>query len=166
VDVSFLANENLDLFFQSRYGDERASLVNFNPDENDASIQPDGRTQKYRGEETQDDPAYIMRLSELYLMQAESFGAQGNFASCGGVLSALADNRGTVVIPNIDADNFMQVVQDERRAELNFEGHRYFDLARIGEVSNVVGADVLPVFPIPINQVSASGGAIVQYPGY
>jgi len=49
---------------------------------------------------------------------------------------------------------------------LNFEGHRYFDLARKEEVQDVVGADVLPVFPIPSNEIAAIGGALLQFHGY
>lgn len=166
VDVSFLANENLDLFFQQRPADTRASLVNFDPEINDPSIQPDGRTQKYRGEDTKDNSAYIMRIAELYLIRAEARGAMGDFNGCAEDLQTIADQRGGYGIPEIDMLNFESVVQDERRAELNFEGHRYFDLARIGQVADVVGENVLPVFPIPVNEISATGGALEQYPGY
>ncbi|MGB3077111.1 MAG: RagB/SusD family nutrient uptake outer membrane protein, partial [Chitinophagales bacterium] len=166
VDVSFLANENLHEFFLNRPGDVRAASVDFDPEHNDGSIQPDGRTEKYRGEETKDNSAYIMRISEMYLIAAEAKGVSG-----GGVddLNALRHNRGLGDLFPEDFDTpeaFMNTVQDERRAELNFEGHRYFDLARIGKVSEVIGESVLPVFPIPVNQITASGGAITQYPGY
>jgi hypothetical protein len=166
VDVSFLANEDLDLFFQQRPADTRTSLVNFDPEINDPSIQPDGRTQKYRGEDTKDNSAYIMRIAEIYLIRAEARGAMSDFKGCAEDLQAIADQRGGYGIPEIDMLNFESVVQDERRAELNFEGHRYFDLARIGQVAEVVGENVLPVFPIPVNEISATGGALEQYPGY
>ena len=166
VDVAFLANENLDEFFLSRPEDTRSALVDFAPEDNDPSIQPDGRTQKYRGEDTKDNPAYVMRISEVYLIRAEAEGYLGDLAGCQQDLQTLADNRGGYTIPSFDESTFINVVQDERRAELNFEGHRYFDLARRGQVSTVIGPDVLPVFPIPVNQVSITGGAIEQYPGY
>ncbi|MEO6168786.1 MAG: RagB/SusD family nutrient uptake outer membrane protein, partial [Chitinophagales bacterium] len=166
VDVSFLANEDLNLFFESRPDDLRAQSVDFNPDNNDGSIQPDGRTQKYRGEETKDNSAYVLRIAEMYLVAAEAKGLAG-----GGLdnLNMLRESRGLNDLVSEDFDTpqaYQEAVQDERRAELNFEGHRYFDLARIGKVSSIVGEDVQPVFPIPANQVSASGGTIEQYPGY
>lgn len=166
VDVSFLANQDLDAFFQGRPEDVRNALVDFNPDLNDPSIQPDGRTQKYRGEDARDNPAYVFRLAEIYCIRAEAAAAQGDFAACSSDLQALADLRGGYTVPDVNAENFLQVVHDERRAELNFEGHRYCDLARIGQVQEVIGDEVLPVFPIPANQIAASGGAILQYPGY
>jgi hypothetical protein len=166
VDVSFLANENLDLFFQQRAGDLRAALVNFDPEINDPSIQPDGRTQKYRGEDTKDNSAYLMRIAEMHLIRAEARGATGDFNGCAEDLQTIADQRGAFGIPQIDMLNVESVVQDERRAELNFEGHRYFDLARIGKVASVVGENVLPVFPIPVNEIAVSGGVLEQYPGY
>lgn len=166
VDVSFLANEDLNLFFESRPDDVRSESVDFNPDNNDGSIQPDGRTQKYRGEETKDNSAYILRIAEMYLVAAEAKGLGG-----GGLdyLNTLRASRGLNALLPDDFDTpeaYQDAVQDERRAELNFEGHRYFDLARIGKVSEIVGEEVLPVFPVPANQVSASGGTIEQYPGY
>ncbi|MCS6916766.1 MAG: RagB/SusD family nutrient uptake outer membrane protein [Chitinophagales bacterium] len=165
VDVYFLANRLLNDFFNARPGDLRAQLVNFDPAANDGSIQPDGRTQKYRGEESRDNPAFILRLAELYLIRAEASAMLGDLTTCQNDLQVLASVRGST-LPPIGADNFMDIVQEERRAELNFEGHRYFDLARIGKVAEVIGQQVLPVFPIPINQLLASGGLIQQYPGY
>lgn len=165
VDVYFLASRLLHEFFLQRPGDQRHQLVNFDPASNDGSIQPDGRTQKYRGEINRDNPAYILRLAEMFLIRAEAAAALSDYASCQNDLQTLADYRG-VSIPTIGADNFMNVVQDERRAELNFEGHRYFDLARIGKVADVMGQQALPVFPIPSNQILASNGLIEQYPGY
>lgn len=166
VDVYFLANALLDTFFMSRPDDLRSQLVDFDPANNDPSIQPDGRTQKYRGEETQDNSAYIMRISEIYLVRSEARGLPG-----GGLedLNVVRENRG---LPDLtpgdvpDEEAFMNAVQDERRAELNFEGHRYFDLARIGKVQEIIGVDVLPVFPIPVREIAATNGAIKQYPGY
>ncbi|MCS6991934.1 MAG: RagB/SusD family nutrient uptake outer membrane protein [Chitinophagales bacterium] len=165
VDVYFLANRLLNDFFQARPGDRRSQLVNFDPASNDGSIQPDGRTQKYRGEESRDNPAYVIRLAEMYLIRAEAAAMLGDLATCQNDLQTLAQKRG-YTLPPVTANNFMDLVQDERRAELNFEGHRYLDLARIGKVAEVLGEHVLPVFPIPINQILASGGLIEQYPGY
>jgi len=166
VDVAFLANQNLDVFFQNRPDDTRSQMVDFLPDDNDPSIQPDGRTQKYRGEDTKDNSAYIMRIAELYYIRAEAEGAMGDLAGCQNDLQTVADVRGGFIIPDFDETTFEDVVQAERRAELNFEGHRYFDLARTGKVQEVIGANVLPVFPIPVNEIAATGGALEQYPGY
>lgn len=69
-----------------------------------------------------------------------------------------------------------QMLLDERRVELAFENHRFYDLIRFGEAENVLGAfaaskgytfgptDLL--LPIPQREINVSGGALVQNPGY
>jgi hypothetical protein len=165
-DVDFLAAANLDTFFINRPGDLRSNLVDFNPNDNDVSIIPNGRTQKYRGETTKDNSAYAFRLAEAYLIRAEALGRAG-----GGIndLNTLRNNRGLGNLTSSDVpDNnaFLNAVLDERRAELNFEGHRLFDLARTNNVANVLGAGVQPIMPIPNREIIAGNGVVVQNPGY
>lgn len=163
-EVLFLAAEDLRFFFESRPGDPRGSLVDFI--NNDLSIEPDGRTQKYRGEDFQDNDALVIRIAEMYLIRAEAKGLQG-----GGLddLNLIRENRGLpgYVAEDFDVPGLYELaVADERRAELNFEGHRYFDLARMEQVEEILGEAVLPVFPIPLREVTATNGIITQYPGY
>lgn len=163
-EVLFLANKDLRSFFEGRPGDPRSSLVDF--ENNDLSIEPDGRTQKYRGEDFQDNDALIIRIAEVYLIRAEVRGLAG-----GGLddLNIVRENRGLPLYASDDFDVpglYEIAVQDERRAELNFEGHRYFDLARLQKVQEVLGENVLPVFPIPLREITATNGVIKQYPGY
>ncbi len=163
-EVLFLASENLKTFFESRPGDPRADLVDFV--NNDLSIEPDGRTQKYRGEDFQDNDALIIRIAEMYLIRAEARGLAG-----GGLddLNIVRENRGLPLYASDDFDVpglYELAVEDERRAELNFEGHRYFDLARLQKVQEVLGEEVLPVFPIPLREITATNGVLNQYPGY
>ncbi len=163
-DVQFLASENLKTFFESRTNDFRANFVDYV--DVDVSIQPDGRTQKYRGEETRDNAAYILRLAEMYLIRAEALGLAG-----GGLtdLNLIRENRGMAPILIADVpDNaaFAQAIADERRAELNFESSRLFDLARTQTVESVLGASVNPIMPIPLNDIMLGNGIIKQNPGY
>ena len=163
TETTYLVSSGLDTFFMSRKNDIRAESVNFK--DNDASIAPDGRSEKYRGEKLRDNPAYIIRYAEILLIAAEAKGRIAGLAD----LNTLHIARGMAAIKasevNTDAD-YMAAIQDERRSELNMEGHRYFDLARIGQVEKVLGASVLPVFPIPFRELTATKGAIKQYPGY
>lgn len=162
-DVLFLANADLNTFFQGRENDARAQLVDY--DNVDVSIQPDGRTQKYRGEATKDNSAYVIRLAEMYLIRAEAKGRTAGRAD----LNTLREARGMTDLTTGDVSSdakFLNAVLDERRAELNFEGHRLFDLARTGKVSSVLGEGVQPIMPIPQREIAATNNVVEQNPGY
>jgi hypothetical protein len=161
--VLFLANADLNTFFQGRTDDLRSQLVDYT--NVDVSIQPDGRTQKYRGEATKDNSAYVIRIAEMYLIRAEAKGKTQGLAD----LNAVREARGMADLTSGDvptSDDFLNAVLDERRAELNFEGHRLFDLARTGKVQAVLGDNVQPIFPIPQREIAATNGVVAQNPGY
>ena len=163
-DVNFIASQNLNDFFLSRPQDTRGVLVDTVNE--DASIQPDGRSQKYRGETTKDNSGFILRLAEMYLIRAE---AKGRNASGLADLNFLRTNRGLPALTLADVPNnnsYINAILDERRAELNFEGARLYDLARTGQVEAVLGVGVQPIMPIPLREISATNGVVVQNPGY
>ncbi|WP_207632938.1 RagB/SusD family nutrient uptake outer membrane protein [Foetidibacter luteolus] len=162
-EVIFLANADLNTFFEDREDDARAALLDY---ENvDVSIQPDGRTEKYRGETTKDNSAYVIRLAEMYLIRAEARGRVQGLAD----LNTLRAHRGLPALSSgsLTTDAlFINAVLEERRAELNFEGHRLFDLARLGKVEEFLGADVQSIMPIPQREIAATSGVVEQNPGY
>lgn len=73
---------------------------------------------------------------------------------------------------------FREAIAKERRLELAFENHRWFDLLRTGKALEVMNScsggaifqlNVKPfqlLFPIPQNQIDASGGKLTQNEGY
>ena len=163
TDVAFLAAENLNTFFQSRPDDKRSALVDYV--NVDVSIQPDGRTQKYRGEQTKDNSGYIIRLAEVYLIRAEALGKTDGLAD----LNTIRENRGLGDLTAADVPDdisFLNALLDERRAELNFEGHRLFDLARTNNVANILGPDVNAIMPIPQREIDGTNNVVKQNPGY
>ncbi len=163
TDVSFLASSALHDFFDTRPGDGRADLVDYV--HVDVGIQPDGRTQKYRGEQTKDNSAFIIRLAEVYLIRAEALGRENGLAD----LNTIRKGRGLAELKPADVptdDDYENAVLDERRAELNFEGHRLFDLARTGKVAVTLGASVKPIMPIPQREIDGTGNVVTQNPGY
>ena len=163
-DVIFIANADLQTFFDNRPDDGRSALLDF--ENNDVSIQPDGRTQKYRGETTKDNSAYIIRLAEMYLIHAEATGrSSAGLAS----LNTLRTSRGMEALQLADvptADDYLLAILDERRAELNFEGQRLSDLARLGLIETYLGEGVNPIMPIPAREISATNGVVEQNLGY
>jgi starch-binding outer membrane protein, SusD/RagB family len=162
-DVNFLASQNLNDFFISRPADTRGVLVDTVNE--DASIQPDGRSQKYRGETTKDNSGFILRLAEMYLIRAEAKGRTTGLAD----LNKIRTQRGMPALTLANVPNntsYINAILDERRAELNFEGARLYDLARTGQVDAVLGSGVQPIMPIPQREISATNGIVVQNPGY
>ena len=54
-----------------------------------------------------------------------------------------------------------------RKQEFNFEGHRYFDLARTGRIGSVLNMEEFRgILPIPSNEIATGQGKMVQNPGY
>jgi starch-binding outer membrane protein, SusD/RagB family len=166
TEVNFLAAEDLQIFFDSRSGDVRANLVDFDPDNNDTSIQPNGRTQKYRGESSEDSPAYILRLAEMYLIRAEALGFSNNGIDD---INIIRNARGLADVNPANTNDFRFALLEEIRAEFNFEGHYFFDLARVGEIkpSGIVDTDAFrAILPIPLREITATNGAVEQNPEY
>ncbi len=163
TEIQFLASENLKTFFEGREDDPRASLVDF--DAVDASIQPDGRTQKYRGEISKENSAYIIRLADVYLIRAE---AKGNVAGLED-LNTVRLSRGMAPFTSEEVTNtatYLDILLDERRSELNFESSRLFDLARTNKVDAILGEGVNPIMPIPQSEIAVTNGVVKQNPGY
>lgn len=163
TEIFFIASQYLDSFFVKRPNDLRINLLNYAS----ANIAPNGRTLKYRGEINRDNPAYIFRLPEMYLIRAAAAGLAG-----GGLadLNTIRTNRGMAALgpPDLTSESdFQAALEDERRAEFNFEGHRFFDLARTQQVHAVLGVpQTNSVWPIPQREITATKGIVIQNPGY
>jgi starch-binding outer membrane protein, SusD/RagB family len=162
-EVNFFAAADLNNFFKERNNDVRATTIDFI--NNGADIKPDGRSEKYRGESTQDNPAYVLRYAEILLIAAEAKGYPSGLED----LNTLRNARGlnTLTINEVkSSEAFVDILLDEHRAEFNMEGHRYTDLVRLGKLEAVMGKAVIPAFPIPLREIAASGGRLTQFVGY
>jgi hypothetical protein len=69
-----------------------------------------------------------------------------------------------------DQAAFRVAVEQERRVELAFEGHRWFDLVRTGRAAAVMASKGMQphhvLFPIPQSQIDINPSLIKQNPGY
>jgi starch-binding outer membrane protein, SusD/RagB family len=163
-EVNFFADALLDTFFQARTGDVRAERLDFVG--NNSTILPNGRTQKYRGEEARDNSAYMIRFAEMYLIRSEAKGKIDGLAD----LNTIRVKRGLAALTATDVSTdaaFQKAILDEIQAEFNFEGHRYFSLARTRQLFAETGIeDFRSIMPIPGREIIASKGGIVQNLGY
>ena len=113
-----------------------------------------------------------IRLADVILLYAETLNENGSSAE--NVLNLLDPIRTRAGIAALDHTVLntqalvRQAIVGERRLELAFEGHRWFDLVRTGAAQSVLGfsdGNYL-LAPIPISEISSSFGVITQNPGY
>lgn len=121
------------------------------------------------------DNVPLIRLSELYLIRAEARVRQGKVAEGLSDLNAIRARRFPAAfnsaVSTTDAAEAISAIFAERRLELFFEGHRFFDLKRTGQdirkgaTGPIQYTDVRVLAPIPQAQVELNK-LLVQNPGY
>ncbi len=132
-----------------------------------------------------------LRLADVYLLYAEALVRQNKQFdvaltylnkirqrarnSNGGGASILPD-----YLPFSSASAFLLAIEKERRVELAFENHRWFDLVRTERAKPVMSSEQLEqngfppgswndnmlLFPIPLQVIQSNPGKIKQNPGY
>lgn len=112
------------------------------------------------------DPAYVIRIAEVYLNRAEARARQSNLTGALADLNAVRDRAGIASSTATQAD-ILLAIENERRVEFPFEPHRWFDLVRTGRAAAVLGVTDVNKYllPIPIDQLNADP-ALKQNPGY
>jgi hypothetical protein len=104
------------------------------------------------------DPAYVIRIAELYLIRSEARAEQGNILGASGALADLNAVRTRAGVPlNTTAANLadiLQALENERQVEFPFEADRFFNLVRTGRAQAVLSLPDthLYLFPIPYNE--------------
>ncbi len=87
----------------------------------------------FQGDDPNLSSPVIFRLAEMYLNKAEAYAHKNDMNSALDNVNEIRKNRGLdadliTTLPN--GKSLLDVVLDERRLELAFEGHRYYDLIR------------------------------------
>ncbi|MFY0608548.1 MAG: RagB/SusD family nutrient uptake outer membrane protein [Cyclobacteriaceae bacterium] len=148
----------------------------------------DGRlhTNKYNGlpadTNDEDNNFMVLRYADVILMRAEALNEVGYVAD-GEAFDLLNQIRNRAGLSSLssaeltDQASFRDAVLNERRLELAFENHRWFDLVRTNrfvEVMNAYDETRAPMvveshhryFPVPQGQIDISPGNIYQNNGY
>jgi len=121
---------------------------------------------------------FVLRIAEQYLIRAEAR-ARKTTPDLEGAASDIraVQTRADVTplftaAPSTTREEVLQAIENERRLELAFEGHRFSDLIRTGRAADVLGSynPLLKepyqwVFPIPAASVEKDP-ALEQNPGY
>lgn len=102
------------------------------------------------------DPAYIIRIAEVYLIRAEALAAGNNLAGALANLNPVRERAGLVASTATTQNDILLAIENERRLELALEPHRWFDLVRTGRAAAVLGlTDATKYYlPIPASELS------------
>ncbi|MGF1635690.1 MAG: RagB/SusD family nutrient uptake outer membrane protein [Cyclobacteriaceae bacterium] len=131
-----------------------------------------------------DDNWPVIRYADVLLMYAEALN-EISFQADGEAFTYLNEIRNRAGLPDKTAgnpnqelrintqDEFRLAIEQERRVELAFEGHRWFDLVRTGRAIEVLNPKVNDdiqvhqlLLPIPQTQIDINPRQIKQNPGY
>jgi starch-binding outer membrane protein, SusD/RagB family len=128
------------------------------------------------GTQDEDNNIFVFRLSEMYLIRAEARARQGKISGSTGAIpdiNLLRTRAKAPIVNSATQSQMIQIIEDERKYELAFEGHRWYDLVRTGRASQV-----MPLFnanwksayekwPIPQREIQNNPAlADSQNPGY
>jgi hypothetical protein len=113
------------------------------------------------------DPAYVIRIAELYLIRAEARAQQDKPDGALSDLDAVRDRADLPPSTAATTDEVLLAIENERRIEFAFEAHRWFDLVRTGRAAAVLGVSDANkyVLPIPIAELNVDP-ALDPNPGY
>ncbi|QDA59245.1 RagB/SusD family nutrient uptake outer membrane protein [Hymenobacter jejuensis] len=114
-----------------------------------------------------DDPSYVLRLAEQYLIRSEARAKLGKLPEAIADLNAVRSRAGVGPTTATTADQLLLAIENERRVEFAFEADRWFDLVRTGRAGTVLGVTDQKrwLFPVPFNDLVADPD-LQQNPGY
>jgi hypothetical protein len=122
------------------------------------------------------DNIQLFRLAEMYIIRAEARAQQDRIsgsASAEADINIIRQRAGVPLIQGISKNQMLQVIENERRMELCFEGHRWYDLVRTGRDQQVMDeftnnwTEKDRLWPVPLREISNNPSLKnAQNPGY
>lgn len=117
------------------------------------------------------DNFIVLRLAEMYLIRAEAeTELNGEPVLIQRDINAIRERAGLAGTNETSYDQLRNMIENERRVEFAFEGHRWFDLVRTGRAIEVLPNVANPnqtLFPIPTDEIQTNTDpGMTQNPGY
>lgn len=112
----------------------------------------------------------ILRYADMLLTKAEAFGNLGQVDSAVAYYNPVRVRAGLPAhVVGVDVTTAQQALDEvdlQRRLEFFEEGHRFFDLVRMGRFTTVLGVPAFrELWPIPQSEINVAPN-VVQNPGY
>jgi len=119
------------------------------------------------------DPAYVIRMAELYFIRSEARAQQGNLLGANSAqsdLNAVRSRAGLGATTAATLSDILLALEKERQVEFAFEADRWFNLVRTDRAQTVLALPDkhLYLFPIPYNEtlVDPQLAGANRNPGY
>lgn len=168
------SNEEIVALASSESGD-RFSSIQF--DVNDLKGNDNGWSVAKYGTAVEDNNnVTVFGLPEMYLIRAEArtfLGQVSGSNSAQSDINVLRERANAPLIGSVSQTQMIRLIEDERRYELSFEGHRWYDLRRTGRIEAVMPAfnpnwkSTFELWPIPQRELQTNPSLVNnQNPGY
>jgi hypothetical protein len=114
----------------------------------------------------------VIRYADVLLMLAEALNENGKTDEALTYLNTVRARAGVPAYTNTGQVDIRKKIYTERRLELSFEGHRWFDLLRteraLSTMESIGMREHHVLFPIPLTQMQVinNEGILWQNPGY
>ncbi|HEY4287770.1 MAG TPA: RagB/SusD family nutrient uptake outer membrane protein [Puia sp.] len=131
---------------------------------------------KYRDRATNTDQPKMLRLGEMYLIRAEARAQQNKLtgsSSAAADLNVIRNRAGLEGTTATTQGDMLAAIAQERFIELLFEGHRWLDLKRTGQIDAVMSAakpatwkQNAKLLPVPAVEIGDNPNLLPNNPGY
>lgn len=131
---------------------------------------------KYGTADEDNNNVMVFRLAEMYLIRAEARARQGNTTGANSAqedINALRQRANAPTVGPLSQNQMLNIIEQERRYELAYEGHRWYDLVRTGRADQVMPGfspnwrSAYARWPIPQREIQNNPAlAGHQNPGY
>ena len=122
---------------------------------------------KYTRAGTGEDNFRVLRLAEVILIGAEAKAQNNDLVGSLTLLNRIRTRAKLAPSVAVTKADLLSAIEQERRVELAFEGHRWFDLVRTGRAQTLLGITDARrlLLPIPFRDITNNPN-ITQNDGY